>query len=236
MSNVYAELEEQGYCLFEGLLDPAECEGLDAKARALMEAGEGCINERPKGYVKLEGALNQIPELAPLCAHPMVMEIAEHVLGSPFYVVNNGCMMWCQCGSLDGRLHSDWPLGDVRQPYPAWPMLFQTMWMLTDFTPENGATRLVPGSHRSGRPPDREGDDVGELAAVGPKGSLLVWYGGIWHRNGPNTSGDQHRMGASFGYIPKYVHRPLDGWPLVRRDLYERFPDDLKQLLERSVE
>ena len=165
------------------------------------------------------------------------MEFAERTLGSPFYLANNVCMMWCQPGASRGTIHSDWPLGrGVPEPFPAWPMLLQTMWMLTDFTPENGATRLVPASQRSSRPPEREGDDAGELPAVGPVGSVLIWNGGVWHRNGSNASRDQHRMGANIAYIPKYLHRPRDAWPLVGRELYDDFPDELKQLLERSVE
>lgn len=221
-----AHIETHGYCLIQGLLDPSEATRLDALARPLMT--------HATGYVKLEGALDPIPDLAPLCIHPVVMEIAAHFLGSPFYLANNACMMWCQPGSPAGGQHADWPLGDVPQPYPVWPMLLQTMWMITDFTEDNGATRMVPGSHLSGRPPG-SGDDGRESAMAGPRGSVLIWHGGIWHRNGANVSTHQQRMGANVAYIPRFVHRPQDGWPLVRRELYQRFPARLQALLERSV-
>lgn len=220
------QLETQGYTVLEGLLDPEEAARLDTQGRVLM---------RPRqGYVKLEGALNQIPELAPLCIHPAVLRLARHFLGEPFYLLNNVCLMWCQPGAPGGRLHADWPLGDVPVPYPAWPMLLQTMWMLTDFTAENGATRLVPATHLGGRHPS-VAQDAGEVPALGRRGSVLVWNGGVWHRNGANTSAEQHRMGANAAYIPRFVHRP-ELWPRLRRDLYDRFPAPLQQLLERAVE
>ncbi|MBM3279642.1 MAG: phytanoyl-CoA dioxygenase family protein [Candidatus Handelsmanbacteria bacterium] len=204
--------------------EAAACEQLEA--RALMAD--------KSGYAKLEGALNQIPGLAPLCIHPVIMRLARRFLGEPFFLVNNVCMMWCQPGAPGGRLHADWPLADVPRPYPPWPMLLQTMWMLTDFTAQNGATRLVPGTHLGGRHPQNpEGE--GEVPALGKRGSVLIWNGGVWHRNGANTSADQHRMGANAAYIPRFVHRP-ELWPRVRRQVYQGLPEQLQQLLERSVE
>jgi len=220
------QLEARGYTVLEGLLDDEEAARLDAQARALMAD--------KSGYAKLEGALNPIPELAPLCIHPAIMRLARRFLGEPFFLVNNVCMMWCQPGAPGGRLHADWPLGDVPRPYPAWPMLLQTMWMLTDFTAQNGATRLVPGTHLGGRHPQTpEGE--GEVPALGKRGSVLIWNGGVWHRNGANTSVDQHRMGANIAYIPRFVHRP-ELWPRVQREVYQGLPSQLQQLLERSVE
>ena len=221
------QIEQRGYAVIEGLLEPEEATRLDILARRAMAD--------KTGYCKLEGALNHIPELAPLGIHPAVLQVAEHFLGSPFYLPNNICTMWCQPGSEAGGMHADWPLSQVKQPYPPWPMLLQTMWMLSDFTSENGATRVVPGSHLSGKPAPSPDILEGEVAAVGPKGSILIWSGNIWHRNGPNTTTDQHRMGANVPYIPRYLYRPPEAWPLLRRDLYESFPAHLQQLLERSV-
>ena len=187
------------------------------------------------GYAKLEGALNVMPELADLCIHPDVLEITARCMGSPFSLANNGCMMWCQPGASAGEIHSDWPLSDVPQPYPPWPMLFQTMWMLTDFTEDNGGTRLVPVSHRSLRRPE-EKDSRNEIPLLGRAGSVIIWHGGLWHRNGANTTTDQHRMGVNVAYIPRFIHRPREGWPLIKRTLFQQFPKHLQYLLERSVE
>ena len=216
----------QGYCVLEDLLDPAQAADLDRQARPLMQDGSG--------YVKYEGALNTLPQLAPLCAHPLIRQIADQLLGEPNFLVNNVCLMWVQPGAALGGLHSDWPLGEVPQPYPPWPLLLQTMWMLTDFTAANGATQVVPGTHLKGHPP--AGPEQNRAVPVtGPKGSVLVWHGALWHRQGPNSTADQHRMGANIAYIPRFVHRPPI-WPAVRRSLYETFPPTLQQLLERSVE
>ena len=218
---------EQGYCVIENLLDAAEAERIDALGRSLMS--------HQTGYVKLEGALNQIPDLAPLCVHPTVLAVVEHILGEPFYLANNVCLMWCQPGAPGGGLHFDWPLDQVPEPWPGWPLLLQAMWMLTDFTADNGATRLVPGSHRASGPTKSAEWDAVERPIKGKRGSVLLWHGAALPRNGPNAA-HSHRMGANAAYIPSLVHRPPSGWPLVQRTQFDRFPARLQELLERSVE
>ncbi|MEM7535427.1 MAG: phytanoyl-CoA dioxygenase family protein [Chloroflexota bacterium] len=70
------------------------------------------------------------------------------------------------------------------------------MWMLTDFTDENGATRVVPGSHLSGRQPDSILDeDANWLPGTGPAGTAMIFEGRLWHSTGANVS-DQPRLGA----------------------------------------
>lgn len=226
-ASLIAQLETDGYCVVADALEAGAARKLESAARCRMSP-EG-------GYVKLEGALNYVPDLADLCIHPEILQIAETVLGIPYYLANNVAFMWCQPGSSAGGIHADWPLSGVPEPYPPWPMLLQTMWMLSDFTEENGATRVVPGSHLSGRAP-REGDESDEVIVTGESGSVLIWHGALWHRNGPNTSPTQHRMGANIAYIPAFIHRPPDAWPLINRPLFDTLPQKLQSLLSRSVD
>ena len=75
------------------------------------------------------------------------------------------------------------------------PLVCNMMWMANDFTVENGATRIVPGSHLSGSLPDPERSDYGEISIEAPAGSLLVWEGRTWHAAGLNTA-DHPRFGV----------------------------------------
>ena len=228
LPSVCTALEQYGYCIIEDVLDATVAAKIDVQARRFMQGGYG--------YANLEGALTCLPALAPLCEEPIVLAIGQHFFGEPFYLANNVCMKWCPPGTERGKWHVDWPLGHMPQPYPAWPVLLQTMWMLTDFTDSNGATWVVPGSHRQGRPPKGEEATANRLVIEGKAGSLLVWLGGLWHCSGVNTTSDQHRMGANIAYIPRYIHRPPDTWPLVQRVEFAKFSPVLQQLLERSVE
>ena len=73
LTEAKTDLAQNGYCVLENVLDAAEAKRLDVQARALMT--------EKTGYVKLEGALNLVPDLAPLCTHPDVLDVVEHALG-----------------------------------------------------------------------------------------------------------------------------------------------------------
>ena len=62
-------IADESYCVLMVQLGPREAERLDALARPFMDHHDG--------YINLEGALNYIPELAPLCIHPPVLELAD---------------------------------------------------------------------------------------------------------------------------------------------------------------
>ena len=79
------------------------------------------------------------------------------------------------------------------------------MWMLTDFTEENGATHVVPRSHLSGKQPDVDLDkDVESIPAVAPAGTAMVFEGRLWHSTGANVN-DAPRLGAlSYFCAPQF--------------------------------
>ena len=75
-----------------------------------------------------------------------------------------------------------------------------TMWMLDDFTAENGATLVVPGSHLSGRQPDHDLDsNANWVPASAPAGTVLVLEGRVWHSTGVNTT-KRYRTGLTINF------------------------------------
>ena len=244
IEDVKVRLSEEGYCIFPGVLDAGEAERLEHICRERIEARNvrrGHATGGGEQYISLECALNVVPELAPLCINPIVMEIAEAVLGEGFILANNVAVRWAKPGTEAGSLHPDWALlaaawswNLVSSPTPAWGGL-QAFWMLSDGSVENGATRIVPFSHHTRRGPSRQ-SYASEVSVVGERGSLFVYHNGLWHAISANTTADQHRVFANAFYTPKFVHRPRRIWPLVKREVYETFPARLQELLVRSVE
>lgn len=84
-------------------------------------------------------------------------------------------------------------VGTISRQQPNWvedespvliapPACVNVMWMLVDFSAENGGTNVVPGSHLYGRYPNKEGQkEVKTVAATGPAGTTIVFDGRIWH-------------------------------------------------------
>ncbi len=153
----------------------------------------GCFRHFPALYdddersQRVFNLINKLPEFAVLIEHPVMLALMSALLG-------------CDCILLDvsansvgpdtdgGGLHIDSPITYMVEPLPDLTLSIQTVWMLTDFTIENGASRLVPGTHRSQRKPDRPQRDD-EVVLTGPAGSVAVWLSQTWHRHGPNASG-----------------------------------------------
>jgi ectoine hydroxylase-related dioxygenase (phytanoyl-CoA dioxygenase family) len=83
-------------------------------------------------------------------------------------------------GETGQPMHADDQLIPLPKPHPA--IICNTMWAITDFTRENGATRIIPGSHTRDRSPDPFEKYDGVIAAEMPRGSVLVYNGSLWHK------------------------------------------------------
>jgi len=108
-----------------------------------------------------------------------------------------------------GALHSDWPYNQksaahVLAPYPDALMHIVTMWMLSDFTPENGGTIVVPGSHKK---PCHPLDDAsmspwpGETQLTGKAGAVAAFDARLWHAVAENRT-NADRVAVLVRYAP----------------------------------
>ena len=134
-------------------------------------------------------------EAAPaLVEHPAVLALTRAVL-DPDCVLSDCSATSIGPGTDDGGAwHVDVPLGQLPEPLPDFPLTTQNVWMLDDFTTDNGATRVVPGSHKQRRKPPWGGGSLeGEVALTGAAGSVALWLSNTWHRSGPNRTGAPRR-------------------------------------------
>ena len=99
----------------------------------------------------------------------------------------------------------------------------------TDFTAENGATRIVPGSHRW--PADRKPTPQDEAQAVMPKGSALFWLGKSFHALGTNRTQDQNRAGLLTIFSANWLSQEENQYFGVPPEFAEKLPERAQQLL-----
>ena len=99
-------------------------------------------------------------------------------------------------------MHTDIANAFRNMPPPNLPWILNTIWMLTDFTATNGATRVVPFSHGSQRATPIPGSEARAIPVVGEAGSVLVFHPAIFHAAGPNSA-DDVRVGLNIGYHGK---------------------------------
>ena len=160
-----AHLDTYGYCLLPARL-PRE-EALDLGARCLALHDDPACADAIVGnqyYQTLFGMLNLDDRVWQCAFHRDTLAIARHFLGSCRVV--EACSKPCWPGAPAQALHVD--SAHHFHQVPDVPWMINTIWMLSDFTVENGATGIVPLSHRSRlkTPPPEVGHDSELIAAV----------------------------------------------------------------------
>ncbi|MEP7022280.1 MAG: phytanoyl-CoA dioxygenase family protein [Actinomycetota bacterium] len=161
--------------------------------------------------------------------HPLLLEVLDAVLGH--YLLSAPVGIRIGPGESAQVLHRDDAVYPLPQPHPT--VVVNTMWPLDDFTEENGATRLIPGSHRwePGRQP-RDGDPV--VSATMAPGSVMFYLGGLWHGGGANRTA-QPRLGVILEYAAAWL-RPQENQCLaVPRGIVRQLPGRLQELLGYSI-
>ncbi|MEE2784679.1 MAG: phytanoyl-CoA dioxygenase family protein [Pseudomonadota bacterium] len=109
--------------------------------------------------------------------------------------------------------------------------IVSTMWAGTDFTKENGATRVVPGSHRW--PEDRIAKEDEIVQAVMPKGSVVLWLSRTLHGAAGSQTGER-RTGFFASYIPDWFRQEENQLIAVAPEIAEHLPDRARRLVGYS--
>ncbi|HEX2381144.1 MAG TPA: phytanoyl-CoA dioxygenase family protein [Acidimicrobiales bacterium] len=158
--------------------------------------------------------------------HPNVLPVVEGVL-------DRGCLVSSLSSIAIGPgesaqpIHADDQLIPLPKPHP--PTVCNTMWALTDFTDENGATRVVPGSHLLDHSPNY-GQDYPSVPAEMAKGSVLVWHGSLWHGGGANRTGER-RVGIAMNYCAGYIRQQENQQLGIPTEIARRFSPRLRELV-----
>ena len=140
--------------------------------------------------------------------NPTALELVKSIIGWPALLGNiSGNMTGPGGGEM--VLHADQIF--VPEPWPAEPQGCNVSWCLDDFTEENGATRVVPGSHRRHTAPVASDQQTPTVPLVAPAGSIVVFESRLWHKTGNNVTKDQRRAGA-FAWYTKPIYRQQENW------------------------
>jgi len=178
---------------------------------------------------RVMGLVGKSPAYGDLISAPILREICDHVLGPACDAtqVHSTASMSVGPGAISQSLHRE---EDSFQHYafPRPPLVVAAMAALTDFTFDNGATRMVPGSHlwEDGRVATP--DEI--VAAEMPAGSLLVWMGRTLHGAGANITADQWRIGVFISYSLGWLRQEENQYLATPPEALPRLPEKIKEL------
>jgi ectoine hydroxylase-related dioxygenase (phytanoyl-CoA dioxygenase family) len=227
---VDASLDEHGYALIDGLLPPADVatrvaalDELFAVTPTGRNAFEGFSTQRVYAVFAKTRAFDD------LAVHPLLLAALDHALGA-HYQFSAPVALQIGPGESAQALHRDEDVYPLPRPHD--PVVVNSMWALCDFTADNGATRLVPGSHRW--PDDRRPHESETVPVEMPAGSVLIYLGGLWHGGGANTT-TRPRPGLLLEYVVSWL-RPQETQLLaVPPETARTLPERLQQLLGYNV-
>lgn len=203
-----ADLELEGYALLPGAIGPEQV----ASARGPLEEA---LSRTPPGRDDFEGhrtrrvygLFAKTRALDELATHPVILGVLDRVLGH--YQLSAPAAIAIGPGERAQVLHPDDAIYPVTRPHVE--LVVNVMWPLEQFTEANGATRIVPGSHRW--VDDRPDSDTATVAVEMDPGSALVYLGSVWHGGGANTT-DRARLGVVLHYAVGWL-RPVENHVLA---------------------
>jgi ectoine hydroxylase-related dioxygenase (phytanoyl-CoA dioxygenase family) len=113
--------------------------------------------------------------------------------------------------------------------YPS-PLLLNMLIMLDDFTEENGATLLLPNSHKQNKKPSNNYFDNNSISVLGKAGDIIVWNSNLYHSSGNNKT-NKIRRALPITFSLPYYKQLLDYPRAIGYDKYETFNASMAQLL-----
>jgi ectoine hydroxylase-related dioxygenase (phytanoyl-CoA dioxygenase family) len=217
------QLEDNGYSVIPGRMSLEALAAAKAELGALLDAaewGSGFDGTRTK---RVWAPLSVTRSMDQAALDPLVLDAVEQAIGAGAQFGNTSAIE-VHPGQQAQMLHYEqgiYPLPRDRD------VMITALWALDDFTADNGATRIIPGSHHrpAGKP------DVAEaVPAEMPAGSVMLFSGRLYHGAGANTT-PRPRLGVIIDYIQPWL-RPCEAHTLsASRAQVRRLPRRLQELL-----
>jgi ectoine hydroxylase-related dioxygenase (phytanoyl-CoA dioxygenase family) len=189
------------------------------------------------------GLLGKTAHAVDLLTHPLFLGAAEQLLSKeqPYVWWNDTVARTLYAkiqlsvtqaiqimpGEKAQPLHRDDGVHHRRHPGPETQV--QIMYAATEFTEDNGGTRVIPGSHLWEA--DRRPHPHESIAATMRRGSGLLFFGSVFHGGGANMSRDRPRVGVTLSLIPGHLRQEENQYLAVPIDVVKRYPPQVQALM-----
>ncbi len=223
-------IERDGYTIIEDVLEPHCVEAIGKRVREIEKetlGGEplnGSCQLRTVGLLQLDPLFREIPVL------PDVIPVIQGILGFDCLLTEFSAIDVLP-GERKQPIHADDALIPLPRPYQ--PVVCTCMVAIDDFTIENGATRLLPGSHQTAGVPG-DGTDyrevAGMIAAEMRAGSVIAFNGSLLHQAADNES-DAPSLGLEVSYCAPWVRTSTNFFLSIPQEEVTQYPRPLMELL-----
>jgi len=228
------QLDEQGYVALESLIDRDFVDELRARTLAVFdEEGERAGHEfRTEEHAhRLANLVDKGEVFRRAIVLPRLLEYVRHVLGPEIKLSSLNARSADPFTDVGQPLHVD--MGAIPDERGYW--VCNTVWMLDDFTLENGPTRMIPGSHRwKRRPQDELADPLAthpdEVLLTGKAGTVAVMNAHLWHGGTANRT-SKPRLAMHAFYCRRDKPQQQYQKKLLRPDVQAALTPELREIL-----
>ena len=229
-----AQLIEDGYTVLEDFIAPDLLDGLKHRIGELFEIeGDqaGAEFKQEQGAGRLANLVNKGDVFLQTFGDPRLLEFIRVVLGDQFKLSSLNARSVDAGWNQSQPLHAD--MGAVADDEGFW--VCNSVWMLDDFTTENGPIRAVPGTHKLKQLPQETIDDLhashpDEILLTGKAGTVIVMNAHMWHGGMPNCT-DLPRLAMHAFYARRDKPQQQYQKQLLNADLQASLSADLRDLL-----
>jgi len=228
------QLDQVGYVVLPGYMESGLLTELRERVEALYQAEgdrSGAEFKQEPGSRRLANLVDKGDVFRTLLARPEILELVRHVLGPHVKLSSMNARSVNPQWRAPQPLHAD--MGAVADERGYW--VCNTVWLLDDFTEENGALRAVPGSHRWGRLPQDVLDDPlaphpDETLLTGRAGDVMVMNAHLWHGGTANRT-DRARRAVHVFYCRRDKPQQQYQKQLVSAAVQAKLTDEERELL-----
>jgi ectoine hydroxylase-related dioxygenase (phytanoyl-CoA dioxygenase family) len=228
--DVSAALADFGCAIVERLAPPAQLAAVLGELHPFIEATPTSGDDFGGRRTRRTGALVARSTTArELVQHPLVLDVVGRVLShATNYQLHLTQMISIGPGEPAQPVHRDQWAWDFF-PFPSgYEVQCNTIWAMNDFTAENGATRVIPGSNKLADKLQFKDSDT--VPAEMPAGSVVFYTGSLYHGGGANRS-DHVRYGLNLTYTLGWLRQEENQYLSVPHDVARTLPDSLLKLM-----
>jgi ectoine hydroxylase-related dioxygenase (phytanoyl-CoA dioxygenase family) len=223
-------LREHGYAIIDRLVEPSCMDRIAAELEPFMQATpfgpDSILGRRTK---RTGGLIARSPTARELLLNPTILGTARRLLSHATTIqIHCTQVVAMHPGAPAQTLHQDEVAWDMFAFPPDYDVQCNTLWAMTDYTEEMGATRVVPGSHRAGRSVEYEIEQ--SLPAEMEKGSVLVYDGKVYHGGGQNRS-NRVRSAVNLTYAVGWVRQEENQFLSCPLEIARTLPEELLRLM-----
>jgi ectoine hydroxylase-related dioxygenase (phytanoyl-CoA dioxygenase family) len=207
-------LRDVGYAIVEDVLGPYFLEATRAalykvQARIIADIGVERLNQAGELGV-LRFMMRYDSHFFKFLAIPQMLQIVDQTVSETAILhLQNGFILPSFPVDSSPKVFQNQFHMDFRRVLNGYLASINTFFAIDEFTAENGATRVVPGSHQKLDPPDPDYMQEHAIAAICPAGSMLVFDSTLWHAAGMNTSG-RDRLAINQQFTRSYFKQQVD--------------------------